>query len=116
MNNSIELDFEDFLLIISIILTILNLYGNYNSKIYLQTKDINYKMTSNEIFKFTLSITLLIYIYFFYRNYNSYKNIDYNQKRLYSTKVFGTIFLIVGILCLLYFQNNETNFINTPIL
>ena len=114
MNNSNELDFEDFLLIISIILTLLNIYGNYNSKIYLQTKDINYKLTSNEIFKFTLSITLLIYIYFFIINYNSYKNIEQRQKKLYSTKVFGTIFLIAGILCLLYFQNNETNFINTP--
>ena len=47
MNNSNELDFEDFLLIISIILTLLNIYGNYNSKIYLQTQDINYKITSN---------------------------------------------------------------------
>ncbi len=114
MNKYQELDVEDILLIIYIILTLLNLYGNYNSKIYLQTDDVNYKLTSNKIFRFTLSVTLLIYIYFFIRNYNSYKNVGCIQKGLYSTKVFGTIFLIAGILCLLYFQNNETNFINTP--
>lgn len=116
MNNSLELDFEDFLLIVFIILSLLNIYGNYNSKLYEREKNIYYKYNSNRIFRFTLSITLLIYIYFFYRNYNAYQKVSYREKNLYSIKIFGTIFLIAGILCLLYFQNNETDFLNTPVI
>ncbi len=110
MNNSLELNFEDFLLIVFIALSLLNIYGNYNSKLYQKTNDSYYKYYSNKIFKFTLSITLLIYIYFFYRNYTAYQKVSDKEKKLYSIKVFGTIFLITGILCLLYFQNNETDF------
>ena len=42
--------------------------------------------------------------------------VNNEYKKLYSIKVFGTIFLIAGILCLLYFQYNETNFLNAPVV
>lgn len=116
MNNSNiqELNFEDVLLIIFIIISLLNIYGNYNSKLYLNSNNKEYKRNANQIFKFTLTITLIIYFYFLNRNYKAYKNAPIKEKNIYKVKVFGSIFLIVGIICLLYFQETETSFINTP--
>ena len=109
-----RLNFEDFLLTIFICLSILNIIGDNYEKKYLKTFNIYYKANANKIFDFTLSITILIYLYFVIRNYNSYKNIEENNKKLYSIKLFGSILIIVGDICLLYFQKKQESFIGIP--
>lgn len=109
-----RLNFEDFLLIIFICLSILNIIGDYLMKDYLKYNNINSKNKSKKIFDFTLSITILIYLYFVIRNYNSYKNIDESKKQLYSIKLFGSILIIVGSILLFYFQKKENSFIGVP--
>lgn len=120
MNNSTNelkrLKFEDLLWIVFAILSIMNIYGDQLQKEYIQTSSNYYEERSNTIFEITLTITLCIYIYFFLRNYKSYKNVTSKNKSLYAIKVFGSIFLIVGTICLIYFQENNENFIGSPSL
>lgn len=107
-----RLNFEDLLWITLGITSFLNVLGDYNIKEYLKTSDNTYKSTSNKIFEFTLFVTLIIYIYFFYKNYQTYKTVNNYQKKIYLVRVLGSIFLIVGKIMLLYFQENSSLFDN----
>lgn len=111
-----RLDFEDFLLIVFICLNVLNMVGDYYERIYLKSNDLNYKRWSNKIFEFTLFVTIIIYFYFLGRNWESYRDISFEQKGLYGIKLFGTILVIVGIICLFYFQRKQSDFIGVPII
>jgi magnesium-transporting ATPase (P-type) len=107
-----RLNFENFLWIIFAILCFMNIYGDYNDKEYLKTKQAIFKRKSNTIFETTLIVTFFIYLYFLLRNYKAYeKTVD---KNLYSIKLLGSSFLIAGVLCLIYFQFNQKEFIGSP--
>lgn len=111
-----RLKFEDLLWIVFGILCFMNVYGDR-----LQEKDISEhskvrEKQANEVFTFTLIVTFLIYIYFFLRNYNNYNNAKEKEKDLYRVKVMGSGFLIAGIVCLIYFQIQNKNFIGAPSL
>ena len=108
-----RLKFENILWIIFIILSIANIVGDIDEEKFIKTNNKIYKYNANKIFKFTLIVTLIIYIYFFIRNYESYKNISYSKKKLYSIKLLGSSLLIAGIICLIYFQNKQNNFIGS---
>ena len=116
LNNIKRLDFEDFLWVLFAILAIANVYGDFNEKEYLITDENNYQNRSNVIFEITLIVTLFIYIYFFLRNYHFYKKASEEQKSLYVVKLVGSSFLIAGIVCLIYFQTKDSNFIGSPAL
>lgn len=111
-----RLNFEDIIWIVFAVLCLINISGDYNEKEYLKSNNNRYKNAANKIFEFTLFMTLLIYIYFLIRNYKAYKNTTEEQKELYTIKLFGSIFLIVGIICLIYFQSKQTNFNDSPAL
>lgn len=109
-----RLRFEDFLWIGFAMLCLTNVYGDHLQKEYLYTHSYDFEKRSNKVFTFTLVVTFFIYIYFFLRNRHSYKNASENEKDLYAIKVLGSIFLIAGVICLIYFQKNNENFIGTP--
>lgn len=111
-----RLKFENFLWIIFIILSIANIAGDNNDIEFLRTNDKTFKDKSNHIFEITLFVTLLIYIYFFIRNYVAYKNAPEQVKRLYSIKLLGSSLLIAGVICLIYFQVKQTSFVGSPAL
>lgn len=111
-----RLNFEDFLWILFAVLALINVYGDYNEKEYLETNNNNFEEKSNKIFEITLIITLFIYIYFFIRNYKAYEKASTEEKNLYTIKLLGSSLLIAGILCLLYFQTKQTSFIGSPAL
>lgn len=108
--------FEDFLLVIFICLNILNMIGDKYERDFLRSNRNVYKIYANRIFDFTLFVTIIIYFYFLIRNYKSYRDISYDQKNLYRIKLFGSIFVIVGIICLFYFQRKQSNFVGVPII
>lgn len=119
-DNEIEelkrLKFEDFLWVIFALLALMNIYGDNLQKQYLNTHLQYYEKEANDVFLFTLIVTLLIYIYFFIRNEYQYKNASLNTKNLFAVKWLGSAFLIAGAICLIYFQKNNENFIGSPSL
>jgi len=106
-----RLSFEDIISLIFIVCSILNLFGNNDQKKYLITNDKSYEKNANNLYIIGLILTFLIYIYFFSRNTRMYNNKD-NPTEKDLIKVVGSFLLIIGVLCLLYFQiNNDDNFI-----
>ena len=114
INDLKRLKFENFLWILFAILCIMNVFGDYNEEEYLVTNNQEYENKSNKIFEITLIVTLLIYIYFFIRNYNAYKKAS--DKDLYAIKLLGSSFLIAGVICLIYFQTKQISFVGSPAL
>ena len=111
-----RLNFEDILWGIFIILSILNIVCNKLQKDYVITNNQYYEDSANNISIFVLSILFLVYLYFFLRNYNMYNNKD-NPTDADLIKVMGSMFFIIGTLCLLYFQVcSDDNFIGGPAL
>lgn len=109
-----RLNFEDMLWIIFIFLSFCNIVGNHFEKKYLHSNAFQDKHMANEVFLFALTVTFFIYIYFFIRNYHSFKNSSPKERFTYTIKVLGSIFLIIGVLCLIYFQKHNEDFIGSP--
>lgn len=111
-----RLNFEDILWVIFIVLSILNIVSNKFQKDYVVTDNEYYEDRANNITIFVLSILLLVYLYFFLRNYKMYNNKD-NPTNTDLVKIMGSVFFIIATLCLLYFQvHSEENFIGGPAL
>ena len=106
-NQMKRLKFEELLWIIFAIISLLNVYGDKTEEEYVTTKQETYHDKSNKIFEITLMVTLLIYIYFFIRNYKALEKVPYHEKRLYEIRLLGGSFLIAGILLLIYFQTHQ---------
>lgn len=103
-----RLNFENLIWIGFIVISILDIYGDELIKKELMYDD---KLSGNKAKKLFLNITLfslLIYIYFLFRNYNDYKK--YKNKD-YKIRTIGSILVLAGTLCFLYFQvkNNDTS-------
>lgn len=71
---------------------------------------------ANKIYIFIIFISILMYLYFFNRNYKAYMNSNIDNRELFKIKLFGSILFIVGGVCLLYFQVNNNSFIFEPII
>ena len=113
-NELARLHFEDWLFIILISLTVLNIYGDQIQKLYIKTNNRKYLEKSWFIFLVVLVASSFIYLYFVKRNYNLYKNANNENKKLFATKLLGSTFLYIGIILLIYFQINDPNFIGAP--
>lgn len=109
-----RLNFEDKIWLVFTIISILNIKGTFKEKEYLITNSEYSKRISNNIFLFTLIISFFIYLYFLHRNHLAYIDASSNQKNLYKVKMLGSILLIIGVICLIYFQTNQTSLIDSP--
>lgn len=109
-----RLKFEDFICVVIIILSVININGDHNEIDYLITGNKTYKNKANHVFEFTLIVSFFIYLYFLARNYKAYKKTAKENKKLYLIKTFGSSLLLAGIICLIYFQTNQTDFIGEP--
>lgn len=98
-----RLNFEDLLWILFIVTSILNIIGNNYQKKYVVSNDSYYEDRANNIYIIILVIVLMIYLYFFTRNYRMYKSKLGSATTEDLIKVMGSVFFIVGTLCLLYF-------------
>lgn len=97
--NSILID--EVIIVIFIVLNIINIYADELEKKYLFSNNVNDLKNANKIVIFTLIITLIIYIYFAYLNYQEYEK---HKTNLYETRLIGTILVIIGLICLIYFR------------
>lgn len=111
-----RLNFEDILWVIFIGLSMLNIVSNNYQKDYVRSNEQYYEDKANNISLVVLSILILVYLYFFLRNYNMYSNKN-NPSKADFVKVTGSLFFILGTICLLYFQiKSDDNFIGGPAL
>lgn len=102
-----ELNIEDYVFIILIIAIIINIYGN-------DCKRKGLKIKAHNLYMLALFITLIIYVYFLYNNYKLFKESNALNKKNSFIKLFGSIFLLVGLCCLIYFENNDKSLIDAP--
>lgn len=117
MNEEINrLNFENFIWIVFASLCLLNIRGDNLEMESIEENNDSFHNEANKVFEFTLSITFLIYIYFFLRNYRALKKAPKRKKRLYEIKTLGSLLLIAGIICLIYFQRQDTSFEGSPAL
>ena len=109
MNEEINrLNFENFIWIVFASLCLLNIRGDNLEMESIEENNDSFHNEANKVFEFTLSITFLIYIYL--------KKAPKSKKRLYEIKTLGSLLLIAGIICLIYFQKRQTSFEGSPAL
>lgn len=109
-----RLKFENILWLTFVGLSLLNIFGDNTEREFIETNDKQFQERSNRIFLFTLEVTFFIYLYFLIRNYRALKSAAKKDKQLYTIKVLGSVFLILGIILLIYFQRKQTNFTGSP--
>ena len=117
MNNEMkELEFEKILALLFIICSIINLLGDNIEQKYYVTKNKIDKQKAKTLFIISLIIVLLIYIYYFNRNYNILKKSIHSNKNTFneSIRTYGTILLIIGIICFIYYQISDDNSFGSP--
>ena len=106
-----RLSFENFIWFTFIIVSALDIYGDELIKTSIKNNNPTARKRADNLFLFFALISILVYIYFFYRNYTDYKK---HPNKNYEIRLFGSILILVGTLCLLYFQLNNTNNIDLP--
>lgn len=111
-----RLHFENVIWIVFAGLCVLNILGDNDEIFYIERNDVSYKNEANTIFELTLTMIFFIYLYFFNRNFKQLNKASSDKKALYEVKVLGSIFLISGIICLIYFQKKQKNFAGSPAL
>ena len=118
MNDTIskikELEFEKILWLIFIFISALNIYGDNLEELFIKTNDKTQEQTAKNIFTFTVIVSLIIYLYFAYRNYKYLNNSSLEEKRLSCIRFAGSVLIIVGTLCILYYDIKDREPIGTP--
>lgn len=105
-----QLRFENFLSVIFIALSVLNIYGDDLLQRFVVLQNKKDEKRAREVFLVALIVTLLIYFYFAYRNNKELKQAIINgDKNVFAhrIRVFGTLLLIVGVICFIYFNRNS---------
>lgn len=100
-----RLSFENLLWVAFIIASAMDIYGDELTKKGLIYHDQVSQQKAHRTFLRAILVSVVIYIYFFMRNYNDYKK---HKTKTYEIRLIGSTFLLLGALCLLYFQLNTT--------
>lgn len=106
MNSNTEsmvkrLSFENWIWFVFIIISVLDIYGDELLKKNLTEGDKEAQKKAQKLFLGVSVVSIIIYIYFLFRNSNDYKK--YHNKS-YEVRLIGSILILTGSLCLLYFQ------------
>ncbi len=110
MNEDIQntvnrLRFEDLIWISFIVISIFDIYGDSLIRRSLLQGDKEANKKANHLFLGIVSFSILIYIYFFARNYKDYQK--YKTKN-YEVRLVGSSLILLGTFCLFYFQLTNT--------
>ena len=116
MNNETEemvkrLSFENLIWVAFIVISALDIYGDELLKKNIRYHDKKAEQRANKLFTGIAYFSVIIYIYFLIRNYSDYKK--YKNKN-YEIRLLGSIFILIGSICLLYFLKNTTNETDSP--
>ena len=111
-----ELEFEKVLWWIVIFLSALNIYGDNLEQLFFKNNNIGAEKKAKKIFIFTITVSLIIYLYYVYRNYKYYSVSKFkrNETFLYLIRLIGSIFVVVGVIFILYYEVKEKTPVGTP--
>lgn len=101
-----RLNFENIIWIVLIVGSALDIYGDELIKKGIKKHDKEAQDRAENLFLFVTLVSLVVYIYFLYRNYADYKK---HHNELYLTRFMASIIILIGTLMLLYFQLNVNN-------
>lgn len=96
-----RLNFENFIWVVFIVISSLDIYGDELIKKGLKENDKSCQARADKLFLFLTFVSLIIYVYFFMRNYSDYQK--YKNKS-YEVRLFGSILVLVASICFIYFQ------------
>lgn len=110
-NNKIkELRIDEWIWVIFIILSVLNIFGDECEKDCCINYDANKDSLAKKIFTFTVFVSLLIYCYLAYQRYSRVKlKHQYQQESsLDELRFFGSILVVIASIIFLYYQLETT--------
>lgn len=114
MNELEELNLEKIIWIIFIIPSAINIYGDNIQQLFLIENNIEYEKKTQYLFTFTITISIFLYLYFVYCNYNKFQESIRNHNSLPGIRLLGSIFIVIGVFFILYYQINEETPLGTP--
>lgn len=99
-----RLEFEDFIAILFIVTSVINIYANTLHVDYLKTNNKDKEKFARDLYLLVSVITIAVYYYFINRNYNFLKTAQEKglDTRLHFIRLLGSIFFMVGILLVFY--------------
>lgn len=106
-----RLSFENFIWLTFIIVSVIDIYGDELIKRSVRENDEKSKKRAENLFLLVALVSILVYVYFFYRNYTDYQK---HCNKYYEIRLFGSVFILVGTLCLVYFQLYNTKDVELP--
>ena len=106
-----RLNFENFIWIIFIVVSVIDIYGDELIKKGVKENNKEAQRKAENLFLGVALISILVYIYFFYRNYIDYKN---HCNKYYEVRLFGSALILIGTLCLIYFLLYNSTDIELP--
>ncbi len=118
MNNNQEiknLTKGDIASVIFVVASVLTIIASDKEKEYLFSNDIKDKKTANTIYLIVLSILIVLYVYFIKVNHQAYTNCQDNEREAYLVRLWGSIFLLIGGLCFLYYRIDDRNNAISPV-
>lgn len=104
-----ELKIDEWIWVIFIILSILNIWGDECEKDYYFHQEELKDETAKKIFTFTVFISLCIYLYLLYQRYQKVKmaKILKEDANLCEVRLFGSILVVIATILFLYCQVEE---------
>ena len=113
MDNELKrFTYQDIISIIFVIAAISNIIASDKEKEYIISKDKKDKEVANNIYIIVLLVLILLYIYFVKANYENYSN---SKKYNDLIRLYGSVFLLVGGLCFLYYRINDKSDIESSV-
>ena len=105
----------DIASVIFVVASVLNIIASDKEKEYIVGKNEKDKYTANNIYILVLLILIILYIYFIKNNYGAYINCNDNERQSYLIRLYGSIFLLIGGFCFLYYRINDRNDIQSVV-
>ena len=111
-----NLKLDNILSIAIIIVSFINIFGDFIEQDGVINNDLNKKELSHDIYTFAVVCSIILYLIFFARSKKALdKAIKNNEDPfLQSIRLLGSIFFILGILCIFYFTINDRENIDSP--
>ena len=111
-----ELKLDNILSVAIIVLSIFNIIGDLIEQESVTTNDNDKKLIAHNIYTLAVIGSIILYLIFFKRSKNSLDEAISNNKDTfpYKVRLIGSIFFVIGILCVFYFTVNEPQNTDSP--